>query len=119
MRVATGGGGGGGGRVANGIGVVVVGGGGGDSGGGGCCIALKRTAGLGLRCGRGSAVVTGDILPDESLCCRSGEDAGVLLLVVVEVVRFMSLSAREGREWECGGKELGRRVLVARALFAI
>ena len=64
-------------------------------------------------------MATGDILPDESLCCRSGEGAGVLLLVVVEVVRFMSLSAREGRE--CGGKkeQLGRRVLVARVLFAI
>ena len=53
-------------------------------------------AGLGLRSGRGSAVVTGDIFPDESLWCRSGEDAGLLLLVdasevVVVVVRFMSL----------------------------
>ena len=62
-------------------------------------MALKSAAGLGLRSGRGSAVVTGDILPpdgDEALWCRSGDEVGLLLLVVasevvVVVVRFMSL----------------------------
>ena len=59
-----------------------------------------------MRIGRGSAVVTGDILPpvgDQSLWCRSGEDAGLLLLVVasevvVVVVRFMSLGEVMGRK---------------------
>ena len=87
--------------IGTGAGAVVVGG---EDGGCGCgcccCMALKSAAGLALRSGRGSAVVTGDILPaaegDEVLCCKRGEDAGLLLFVVasevvVVVVRFMSL----------------------------